>query len=56
MAAHVTDMMAQMTVGEEAKEKTIMDPACGSGRMLLSAAKVSRQSERAKHFFSPSET
>lgn len=40
---HVTDMMAQMTVGEEAKEKTIMDPACGSGRMLLSAAKVSRR-------------
>ena len=40
---HVTDMIAQMTMGEEAKEKTIMDPACGSGRMLLSAAKVSRR-------------
>ena len=40
---HVTDMMAQMTLGEETKEKTIMDPACGSGRMLLSAAKVSRR-------------
>jgi type I restriction-modification system DNA methylase subunit len=40
---HVTDMMAQMTVGEDMKDKTIMDPACGSGRMLLSAAKVSRR-------------
>jgi type I restriction-modification system DNA methylase subunit len=40
---HVTDMMAQMILGEETKEKTIMDPACGSGRMLLSAAKVSRR-------------
>jgi N-6 DNA methylase len=40
---NVCDLMAQMTMTEEAKEKTIMDPACGSGRMLLSAAKVSRR-------------
>ena len=40
---HVCTMIAQMTMGEETKDKTIMDPACGSGRMLLSAAKISRR-------------
>ena len=40
---HICDFMASITMdAETTKEKTIMDPACGSGRMLLSAAKISR--------------
>jgi type I restriction-modification system DNA methylase subunit len=45
--SHVTDFMAQITMDETTAGKTIMDPACGSGRMLLSAAKVNRHN----HFF-----
>ena len=33
----VCDLMAQITVNEDAK--SISDPACGSGRNLISAAK-----------------
>jgi len=37
------DMMTTMTIGENSKpNQTICDPACGSGRMLLSAAKINR--------------
>jgi type I restriction-modification system DNA methylase subunit len=40
---HVCDFMAAITMDTETtKDQTIMDPACGSGRMLLSAAKISR--------------
>lgn len=38
---HITDMMAIMTCGsEKTVNQTICDPSCGSGRTLLSAAKV----------------
>jgi|SRR6185312_6770754 len=37
----VSDFMAAI-VNPEESEKTILDPACGSGRMLLSAAKLNR--------------
>lgn len=38
---HITDLMAQLTGNTQAKEvdKTVLDPACGSGRTLLSFAK-----------------
>jgi type I restriction-modification system DNA methylase subunit len=36
---HVTECMAQIVIGEEKKE-TLMDPCCGSGRFILSAAKI----------------
>lgn len=36
----VTDMMAMISGGHQANNKTVCDPACGSGRTLLSAAKV----------------
>lgn len=39
---HVCDAMAAMLISKEDRNKTIMDPCCGSGRMLLGAAKVSR--------------
>jgi len=39
---HICDFMAQIVTDKETVRQTIMDPACGSGRMLLSAAKVSR--------------
>jgi type I restriction-modification system DNA methylase subunit len=39
---HVCDMMAAMTMDKGTIGKTIIDPSCGSGRMLLSAAKVER--------------
>lgn len=39
---HVCDAMAAMLINREDRDRTIMDPCCGSGRMLLSAAKVSR--------------
>jgi hypothetical protein len=38
----VSDFMAQITMEKNTTGKTIHDPACGSGRMLLAAAKVSR--------------
>ncbi|MBS1731875.1 MAG: SAM-dependent DNA methyltransferase [Bacteroidetes bacterium] len=45
---HICDMMAQMIIGE-ASENTnqnrpirILDPSCGSGRMLLAAHKISQ--------------
>lgn len=37
---HVSDMIAVMANAKDGSR--ILDPACGSGRMLLSAAKVSR--------------
>jgi len=40
---HVCDFMAQINMDKDTTVgKTIMDPCCGSGRMLLSAAKVNR--------------
>ncbi|MGP8214268.1 MAG: N-6 DNA methylase [Bacteroidia bacterium] len=40
---HVSDFMAQITMDKDSTVgKRILDPCCGSGRMLLSAAKVSR--------------
>lgn len=40
-------MMAQMTGGEACEGKTVNDPACGSGRMLLSFAEDAPKN----HFF-----
>jgi type I restriction-modification system DNA methylase subunit len=39
---HVTDFMGAITMDETTVGRTVMDPCCGSGRMLLSAAKISR--------------
>jgi type I restriction-modification system DNA methylase subunit len=39
---NVTDFIGAITMDETTLGKTIMDPCCGSGRMLLSAAKVNR--------------
>ena len=39
---HVCDAMAAMVINKEERDKTVFDPCCGSGRMLLSAAKVAR--------------
>jgi len=39
---HVCDMMAAISIDKSTVGKTIIDPACGSGRMLLSAARISR--------------
>jgi type I restriction enzyme M protein len=40
----VCDMMAQMQMGTELPDgATICDPCCGSGRLLLSAAKIDRK-------------
>lgn len=39
----VCDMMAAMTYGDDlADGKTVCDPACGSGRMLMAVAKMNR--------------
>jgi len=41
---HMCDMMTAITIGERLDDKqTVCDPACGSGRMLLSAAKINRR-------------
>jgi type I restriction-modification system DNA methylase subunit len=41
--SHVTDFMSEIVMDKGTTvRKTIMDPCCGSGRMLLSAAKVNR--------------
>jgi len=38
------DMMTAITIGETLDDnQTVCDPACGSGRMLLSAAKINRK-------------
>ena len=40
---HITDCMAQIVMPEECpndKPETMMDPCCGSGRFILSAAKT----------------
>lgn len=39
---HVCDAMSAMLINKEDKNKTVYDTCCGSGRMLLSAAKVAR--------------
>lgn len=40
----ICDMMAQMTYGQDLEEgKTVCDPACGSGRMLLAVGKMQRK-------------
>jgi hypothetical protein len=40
---HITDFMGMILLDENTIGKKVFDPACGSGRMLLSAAKVSRR-------------
>lgn len=40
---HICDFMNQIIASDELQEKKkVLDPACGSGRMLLSAAKMNR--------------
>jgi len=40
----VTDFMAQITIADDTPDGTsVLDPACGSGRTLLSAAKLNRK-------------
>ncbi len=38
---HLCSMMAQMAKGEEGKSGNVLDPSCGSGRMLVAFAKCS---------------
>jgi tRNA G37 N-methylase Trm5 len=40
---HLCDMLSVMTIGEDLEDgQTTLDPACGSGRMLLAATKHNR--------------
>lgn len=39
----VCDMMAQITIEDAHDDKEVCDPTCGSGRLLLSAAKINRK-------------
>ncbi|MHB8208443.1 N-6 DNA methylase [Mucilaginibacter sp.] len=40
----ICDMMTAITIGDTLEDnQTVCDPACGSGRMLLSAAKINRR-------------
>ena len=41
-AEHICDMMALITCGEIRDGERIADPCCGSGRTLMSAAKINR--------------
>lgn len=39
----VSDLLGALGIGEQAAAgKTVFDPACGSGKLLLSAAKINR--------------
>jgi len=38
----ICDMMASITVGSIKNDQIVNDPTCGSGRMLLAAAKINR--------------
>ncbi|MFD0751279.1 N-6 DNA methylase [Mucilaginibacter calamicampi] len=40
----ICDMMAMMQMGDVGNSRKVNDPACGSGRMLLAAAKLNRSS------------
>lgn len=40
---HICDMMAQMQCSDNEAGKRVLDPACGSGRMLLSTAKLNHR-------------
>jgi type I restriction-modification system DNA methylase subunit len=42
---HLCEMMARMTVNVNISQKRIGDPACGSGRTLLAAAKIAPHNE-----------
>lgn len=39
---HICDFIAVITITDKDKGKNVLDPAAGSGRMLLAAAKISR--------------
>jgi type I restriction-modification system DNA methylase subunit len=39
---HVCDLLAEVSIASAEDCKTVLDPTCGSGRMLLSAAKRNR--------------
>jgi len=40
---YVCDLMAAITIESIEEKKTVYDPACGSGRMLLAAGKMNRE-------------
>ncbi|MBE9584026.1 SAM-dependent DNA methyltransferase [Mucilaginibacter sp. JRF] len=41
----ICDMMSAITIGALEDGQTVCDPACGSGRMLLAAAKLNRHAK-----------